>query len=81
MKINIPVIEQTNLKAKGIFYVGGVYAGQAGHTYMSGQMFVEVYIPKEIQHEYPLIFFMVQVKPMSTGCKPLMDGKDGLIIS
>lgn len=57
MKINIPVIEQTNLKAKGIFYVRGVYTGQAGYTHMSGQMFVEVYIPKEVQHEYPLIFF------------------------
>jgi len=45
------------LGAKGIFYVGGREFGEPGNHYLSGQMFVEVYVPQKITKPYPLIFF------------------------
>lgn len=54
---HIHAIEQNNLKAKGFFYVGGRYKGAAGKQHMCGQMFIEVYIPKQITFPYPVIMF------------------------
>lgn len=56
-EIRVPVQDQSALGKKGFFFVGGGYKGQEGKHFYSGQMFVEVYVPKEIQHPYPLIFF------------------------
>lgn len=57
MEIKVPVFEQNALQAKGFFYVGGQKKGSAGRSHLCGQMFVEIYVPKEIRHPYPLIFF------------------------
>ncbi len=56
-EIKVAVTEQKNLGSKGFFFVGGKYQGSPGKSFMDGQMFVEVYVPKEILHPYPLIFF------------------------
>lgn len=53
----IPVVPQDFLGAKGHFYVGGSVSGQPDHHFYSGQMYVEVYVPREIRHSYPLILF------------------------
>ncbi len=55
-EIKVPVTDQSALKAKGFFFAGGSYKGTPGNSFWSGQMFVEVYIPVEIRHPYPLVF-------------------------
>jgi pimeloyl-ACP methyl ester carboxylesterase len=47
----------SHFSAHGYFYVGGQYIGEAGKEVMAGQMYVEVYKPKEVKKPYPLIFF------------------------
>ena len=49
--------DQSHLGKRAVFYVGGKISGQEGKRHMCNQMFVEAYIPKEILHPYPLIFF------------------------
>lgn len=56
-KLNVAVIEQSGLKARGYFYAGGTYKGDPGKRHMVGQMFVEVYVPKMIRSPYPMILF------------------------
>lgn len=56
-EIRVPVTDQSHLASKGYFFVGGGYRGEEGRHFYAGQMFVEVYVPKEITHPYPLIFF------------------------
>lgn len=40
---------------RGTFFVGGTYISDGDDYVMSGQMYVEVYIPKKISHRYPLV--------------------------
>ena len=40
----------------GDFYVGGKWVGKPGNEVMYGAMFVEVWVPKKIQHPYPIVF-------------------------
>lgn len=54
---DVAVIPQESLGAKGCFFVGGTYQGETGNRFLSGQMFVEVYVPKVISQKYPLILF------------------------
>ena len=56
-EIRVPVADQSALAARGIFYAGGEYASDGGKTRAHGQMFVEVYVPKQITHPYPVIMF------------------------
>lgn len=54
----IPLHKQTNLSAKGFFYVGGKYAADKnGSHYMFGQMYTEVYVPKDVTQPYPVVLF------------------------
>lgn len=53
----IPIIPQTALGGKGLFYVGGKMKGEPGQQYFCGQIFVEVYVPSVIRQPYPIIFF------------------------
>ena len=55
--MNIPLIDQSFVKEKGIFYVGGSLHGEGSDHYYANQMFVEVYVPYEIRHPYPVIMF------------------------
>lgn len=53
---SIPLFPQDHLGAKGFFYVGGQYEQQLdGCHLMHGQMYVEVYKPKEIKRPFPLV--------------------------
>ena len=38
------------------FYVGGKWVGKPGEEVMHGAIFVEVWVPKKIQHPYPIVF-------------------------
>ncbi len=55
--MHIPLIEQDHLKYRGIFYAGGHMAEDERGHYRTGQMFVEVYVPKEVRHPWPVIMF------------------------
>ena len=52
----VPAIE-SNVARQGYFYVGGRYVGEAGREAMIGQMYVEIWVPREVRHPYPLVFF------------------------
>lgn len=54
-QIPVPVIDQSSIAARGNFYVGGCYSGAPDAQIMSGQIFVEVLVPKEIRRRYPLV--------------------------
>jgi pimeloyl-ACP methyl ester carboxylesterase len=53
--VPIPLIDQSALAARGIFFVGGRYAGPPDAQTMCGQMFVEALVPKQIRRPYPLV--------------------------
>jgi pimeloyl-ACP methyl ester carboxylesterase len=46
---------QDTVAGRGFFYVGGHYVGAPGKEIMQGQMYVEVLVPKEKKHPYPLV--------------------------
>ena len=52
----IPTFSTQNLGSMGSFYVGGKWVGEPGKEVMSGAMFVEVWVPKRIEHPYPIVF-------------------------
>src|SRR5262245_3789865 len=52
----VPAIE-SNIARQGYFYAGGSYAGEPGRESMVGQMYVEVWAPREVRHPYPIVFF------------------------
>src|SRR6185436_8746881 len=54
--IGVPAIE-SNVARQGYFYVGGRYVGDPGREVMTGQMYVEVWAPREVRQRYPLVFF------------------------
>ena len=52
---SVPAVE-SNVARQGYFYVGGRYVGEAPREVMIGQMYVEVWAPREVRHPYPLVF-------------------------
>src|SRR5689334_23103114 len=52
----VPAIE-SNIARQGYFYAGGSYVGEPGREAMVGQMYVEVWMPREVRHPYPIVFF------------------------
>lgn len=52
----IPTISTENLGSMGYFYVGGKWEGKPGSEVMYGAMFVETWVPKKIQHPFPIVF-------------------------
>jgi len=56
-KIAVPAADQSALGGRGIFYAGGEFSSDGGKTRAHGQMFVEVYVPKQIRHPWPIIMF------------------------
>src|SRR5438874_10937555 len=54
-KLPVPTHDQSAVGARGYFYVGGTYAGEAGKETLHGQMYVEVVAPKKLQRPYPLV--------------------------
>src|SRR3984957_1906460 len=54
---SIPTFSTDKIAREGFFYVGGSYVGEPGKEVMHGAMYVEVWVPKQIQHPYPIVFF------------------------
>ncbi len=52
----IPTVSTENLGRIGDFYVGGRWEGKSGSEVMYGAMFVEVLVPRKVQHPYPIVF-------------------------
>jgi pimeloyl-ACP methyl ester carboxylesterase len=53
---SVPTFSTANIGRQGHFYVGGHYVGEPGKETMDGAMYVEVWVPKDIRHPYPLVF-------------------------
>lgn len=51
----IPSVSTQNLGQMGEFYVGGSWQGEPDHKIMYGSIFVEVWIPKQVRHQYPVV--------------------------
>ena len=51
----IPVFPTDNIARKGFYYAGGDYVGDP--PVMGGQMYVEVWEPREITQQYPIVIF------------------------
>lgn len=53
---SVPTFSTENIGRQGHFYVGGKWEGKPGQERMSDAMYVEVWVPKEIRHPYPILF-------------------------
>ncbi len=53
---SVPTFSTANIGRQGHFYVGGHYVGEPGKETMDGAMYVEVWVPKDIRHPYPVVF-------------------------
>jgi pimeloyl-ACP methyl ester carboxylesterase len=53
---SVPTFSTANIGRQGHFYVGGHYVGEPGKETMDGAMYVEVWVPKDIRHPYPIVF-------------------------
>jgi pimeloyl-ACP methyl ester carboxylesterase len=53
--VSVPVHDQSAIKSRGFFYVGGAYSGPDKQQVMSGQMYTEVLVPHAIRRPYPLV--------------------------
>lgn len=47
--------EDSSIRGRSFFYVGGNYAGSPGKEIMQGQMYVEKWQPKQVKQPYPLV--------------------------
>ena len=52
----IPMVSMDNVAYQGFFYAGGEYVGEGDQVTMGGAMYVEVMVPHEIRHPYPIVF-------------------------
>src|SRR4051812_9976478 len=52
----IPTFSTEDLSRTGIFYAGGKYVGDPGKEVMGGSAYVEVWVPKQIRHPYPIVY-------------------------
>ena len=53
----IPTFSTENIARQGFFYAGGRYEGEAGKEVMGDTMYTEVWVPRQIRHPYPIVFF------------------------
>ena len=51
----VPTFSTADIGRQGHFYVGGHYVGETGKETMDGAMYVEVWVPKNIRHPYPVV--------------------------
>src|SRR5882757_1695724 len=74
---SVPTFSTANIARQGHFYVGGKWVGQPGKEEMRGAMYVEVWVPKKIRYQYPIVF--VQSGGGQTNVAMLMtpDGRPG----
>jgi pimeloyl-ACP methyl ester carboxylesterase len=55
-RASITTFSTADIGRQGHFYVGGHYTGEPGKEIMDGAMYVEVWVPKNIRHRYPILF-------------------------
>ena len=55
---SIPTFSTAEIGRQGHFYVGGHWVGEPGKETMDGAMYVEVWVPKNIRHQYPVVFII-----------------------
>jgi pimeloyl-ACP methyl ester carboxylesterase len=53
---SVPTFSTANIGRQGHFYVAGKWVGEPGKETMDGAMYVEVWVPKDIRHPYPIVF-------------------------
>jgi len=53
---SVPTFSTANIGRQGHFYVGGKWVGEPGKETMDGAMYVDVWVPKDIRHPYPIVF-------------------------
>jgi hypothetical protein len=53
---SVPTFSTANIGRQGHFYVGGKWVGEPGKETMDGAMYVDVWVPKDIRHPYPVVF-------------------------
>jgi len=53
---SIPTFSTADIARTGIFYAGGKYVGAPGKEVMGGSAYVEVWVPKQIRHPYPIVY-------------------------
>ena len=53
---SIPTFSTAEIGRQGHFYIGGQYVGEPGNETMHGAMYVEVWVPRNIRHPYPVVF-------------------------
>jgi len=54
---SIPTFSNDNIARMGFFYAGGKYAGPPGKEVMTGAMYTEVWVPKQIRSPFPIVLF------------------------
>jgi pimeloyl-ACP methyl ester carboxylesterase len=74
---SIPTFPTENIGREGHFYVGGHYEGEPGKEIMFGAMYVEVMVPKKIQHPYPIIFICGGAGQTAVTVLQTPDGRPG----
>ena len=53
--VSVPVHDQSAVKSRGFFYVGGQYTGPVNQQVMTGQIYVEALVPHAVRRPYPLV--------------------------
>ena len=53
----IPTFPTDDLARTGFFYAGGKYEGEPGKEVMGDTMYTEVWVPRQVRHPYPIVFF------------------------
>jgi pimeloyl-ACP methyl ester carboxylesterase len=54
---NIPTFPTDNIARKGFFFAGGGYWGEPGRQVMRGAMYTEIWVPRQVRSEYPIVLF------------------------
>ena len=72
----IPTFSTEDLSRTGFFYAGGKYVGEPGKEVMAGDAYVEVWVPKQIRHPYPIVYLHA-AGATATGWQQTPDGRSG----
>ena len=54
---SIPTFSTEDIARKGFYFAGGQYWGEKGREVMRGAMYMDVWVPKQIRHAQPIVFF------------------------
>jgi pimeloyl-ACP methyl ester carboxylesterase len=74
---SIPTVSAEGIAREGAFYVGGHYVGGPGKETMDGAMYVEVMVPKNIRHPYPIVFICGAAGQSALALRQTPDGRPG----